>query len=102
MTAKIEAGSNWRMHKPVEAGSKIVCVNETRGVTVLMEDLGSNVKIPAPYNVNPMDATGEGVTVSTLRDEEGLDPQIFLNVKQSGWFALYEGKENDSLRVVNT
>ena len=101
MVAKIENGTNWKVHKPIKSGSTTVCVNEARGVTVFVEDLGSVVKIPTPHNVDPMDATGEGVTVSKLRDEEGLDPQVFLNVNQKGWLTLFEGKENDSLKITN-
>lgn len=105
MTAKIEAGAHWEIHsikpKPTDFGKKVVCENKTQGVTVLVEDLGSVLKIPAPHTIDPSHASGEGVYVSQLKDEEGLDPQVFLNVPQSGSVIFFEGENSDCLKIKN-
>lgn len=113
MEAEIKAGKNWQMISGKSQGVAVptegCVVPVSQGVSLENQGLGAyvklmaevqKVKIPAPFGIKPEDATGEGVTVSQLKDEEGGTPQEFLNLSQKGtWLAFFESKEKDFLKI---
>lgn len=100
MTARIESGTNWGISS--NTSGQLVCENHSLGVSIHVEDKGDKLKIPAPFGVDPESAVGEEVLVSELKDEEGLEPQVSLNIGKNGWLEVFPGNENNFLKIINS
>lgn len=105
MSAQIENGSHWGIHRPTKdlpgISGGIICENPTLHVTLFVEKNDDQLKIPIPPTLAPTDAIGEGVYISTLRSEEGQEPQLFLNVPPHASITLFDRTQEDVLRIVN-
>lgn len=103
MVAKIESGLNWKILHPSKSGleTKTFCVNDELGINVPIEDHGQELKIPALTIPTPSNPVGEGLYVSQLKDEEGLEPQIFINLKETGSITLFNDNETNRLKITN-
>lgn len=102
MKTEIRTGKNWEIShgEKQDVIPKTRFKNQTLRVHVQVETNAQGVKIPAPLGIKPEDASGKDVTVSQLKDEEGLDPQEFLILSQEGaWIAFFEEGSDDYLKV---
>jgi hypothetical protein len=104
MATKIEYGTHWQIQRPnTEAkgvSQGIICQNPDLGVTIFVYEQKDKIKIPIPP-IDPSCATGEGVFISRIRDEEGGGPTEFLNIGKKGYIAFYEDTTNDRLTIRN-
>ena len=103
MAVTIESGKNWKVQKAKnqDFGKTLCCKNETLQVDIFVEDKGLVIKIPVPSTVDPSHAKAQGIFLSKLKDEEGFEPQLFINVPEDAWLSLFDEKSEDHLKIKN-